>query len=120
MSEQATNAEQISAAAENLRLQSTQSARALQEQSAGIKSLSTGSTNVSKQIRLITVANLEHSASAAAILDKIRNLKQLAERNLAPANGKAGDTPSSSELSRESVPRVPARRTGRRKRTDSI
>lgn len=82
MSEQASGATQITTAAEHMRQQSDQAAKALKEQSRTIREMSSVGENIAKQIALITRANREHSVGSAAILDGLIEIRQIAERSL--------------------------------------
>ena len=68
MGEQAAATNQIGKSSEGLRVQSTQTAQALQDQSRAVRDLTAATANISKQIKLISSANLEHSALAESML----------------------------------------------------
>ena len=57
----------------------------MEEQTTGIQDITTGTANVTKQIRLITSANKKHSANALATLEKVRAIRHLALRHAADA-----------------------------------
>jgi methyl-accepting chemotaxis protein len=82
MNEQANGATQITSAAEQMRQQSDQAAKALKEQTRTIKEMSGVGENIAKQIALITRANREHSVGSSAILDGLIEIRQIAERSL--------------------------------------
>src|SRR4030095_1410910 len=79
--EQATAAEQITSAAENLRMQSEQTAKGTTEQAKAIADISAASNNVAKQIKLITRANREHSVAAEGFVTSLGDIRGITERN---------------------------------------
>ena len=68
MGEQNASTQQIAGNVETLKIQSDQAARALQEQARAVRDLSTSSTNIASQIKLISNANVRHSEIAEATL----------------------------------------------------
>ena len=93
LAEQASGASQVTASADNLRVQSLQTARGMQEQARAMKDVSAASQNVTKQIKLITAANLEHSGSASAMLARLEEVRAVTRQSTADAMtlGKAGN-----------------------------
>ena len=81
MKEQAEASGEITTAAESMRTQTDQIAKAMAEQSRAIKEMSDGARNVGKQINLITQANREHSTVSVALLKGLSDIKQITERN---------------------------------------
>jgi len=112
VNEQTAGTSQISNAAEGLKIQSDQTARAMAEQTKAMKIISDSSENILRQIKLITAANLEHSAGAAALRG---GLVQLRGGGDAPApeegrpHARNGGTPAP-------APKPPGARTGRGQR----
>ncbi len=47
----------------------------MEEQAKAMKSLTTGSQNVTSQIKLISAANLEHAESARALLEMLGEIR---------------------------------------------
>ena len=72
---------QIAAAADNIRNQTEQTSRAMQEQSRAMREMTGAANNTAKQIKLITAANREHSTASAAILAALADIRQVTERN---------------------------------------
>jgi methyl-accepting chemotaxis protein len=68
-------------AAESMRVQTEQLAKAMVEQSRSIRDMSSGAQNVARQINLITLANREHSRASAAVLNGLSDIRQITERN---------------------------------------
>jgi len=81
MSEQATASAQISTAVNSMRRETEQAARALSEQTRGLKDMLTATQNTAKQMKLITHANREHSGVAGRLLDQLREIRQVTDRN---------------------------------------
>jgi methyl-accepting chemotaxis protein len=81
MSEQATAAAEVSTAVNSMRRETEQAARALAEQTRGLKEMTTATQNMAKQLKLITHANREHSVVAAHMLDQLRAVREIADRN---------------------------------------
>jgi len=85
MTEQATGTTQITAAAESMRIQTEQAAKATAEQARAITDLSDVSNNIAKQIKLISRANREHSVAAGGFLTSLGEIKGITERNASGA-----------------------------------
>jgi len=81
MGEQANAMNQIATGAETVRLQSDQTARALKEQARAVKDVSGAAENTAKQIKLITTANREHSVVAAQLLNTLKQVREITDRN---------------------------------------
>jgi methyl-accepting chemotaxis protein len=64
-----------------MRRDTEQAARALAEQTRGLKDMTTATENTAKQLKLITHANREHSTVAAHMLDQLRAVRQITDRN---------------------------------------
>jgi hypothetical protein len=77
MAEQARNSQEITSAADLLRQQSSQASRAMQEQAKAVRDISTGSSEVSKQIKMISKANVEHSRNGVMILQRLREVSEV-------------------------------------------
>ena len=82
MAEQAGAAADIAKAADSMRQQSEQTAKALREQARVIKDMTTAAANTAKQIKTITLANNDHSRSAAAALDDLAALHEAVDRSV--------------------------------------
>ena len=80
MSEQSTAATQISAAVQSMRRESDQSARALKEQSRAVHEMASAAQNTTKQIKLITHANRQHSTASSRVLDQLGAIRQITDR----------------------------------------
>jgi len=81
MSEQAAGAAQITSAAESMRVQAEQAAKATAEHSKAIADINTASNNVAKQIKVITRANREQAATAGEFLNRLGDIRGITERN---------------------------------------
>jgi methyl-accepting chemotaxis protein len=81
MGEQANAMTQIATGAETVRLQSDQTARALKEQARAVKDVSGAAENTAKQIKLITTSNREHSVVAAQLLNTLKQVREITDRN---------------------------------------
>jgi methyl-accepting chemotaxis protein len=92
MDEQATAASQVTTAVENMRRQSDQVARALNEQARALKELNGAATNTTAPMKLITQANKEYSAGAARMLDQLREIRVITERNVRGVKETLGGT----------------------------
>jgi methyl-accepting chemotaxis protein len=81
MGEQATAMNQIAKGAETVRVQSDQTAKALKEQSRAVKDISDAATSTARQIKLITTANREHSVVSAQLLNTLKQIREITDRN---------------------------------------
>ncbi len=81
ISEQATASGEVSTAVNSMRRETEQAARALAEQTRGLKDMTTATGNTAKQLKLITHANREHSVVAAHMLEQLRAVRQITDRN---------------------------------------
>ena len=105
---------QIAAASESMRVQADQSARALKEQARTMKDMSAAAQNTSKQVKLITGANREHSTVSASLLTSLGEIREITERN---ASGVRRTRGSSDDLLRRAGTLTALfSRTGRRGR----
>jgi len=71
----------VTTAVDNMRRQSDQVARAVNEQARALKELNGAAGNTAAQIKLITQANKEHSTGAVRMLDQLRDIRVVTERN---------------------------------------
>ena len=83
MQEEGTAAREITNAADSMRLQTDQTARAMTEQARAVKNMADGARSVSNQIGLISRANRDHSNTAIAILGGLTEIRQVTEQNVA-------------------------------------
>ena len=81
MSEQASAAVQVSVAANNMRRETEQASKSLAKQTHGLKDMVAATQNTARQLTLITHANLEHSTAAGRLLEQLRNIRQVTDRN---------------------------------------
>ncbi|MCU1384139.1 MAG: methyl-accepting chemotaxis sensory transducer, partial [Acidobacteria bacterium] len=81
MSEQATAAAEVSTAVNSMRRETDQASRTLGEQSRGLKDMVTATQSTAKQMKLITHANRDHSAVAVRLLDQLRDVRHITDRN---------------------------------------
>ena len=71
----------IAGAAEGIRTQTEQAARALVDQSKAMREMAVAAQNTAKQIKLVTKANIEQSAAAASLLTSVSEIRQITDRN---------------------------------------
>jgi len=90
--DQAANMSQISIAADGMSAQAEQLTRGAAEQARAMRSMTTDAQNTAKQIKLISAANIEHSASAAALLGSVAEIRQITDRNAAGVKQTRGGT----------------------------
>jgi methyl-accepting chemotaxis protein len=81
MGEQATAATQITSAAHSMRQQGDQLAKAIDEQARAARDMTVATTNISKEIGLITRSNRQHLTSAKQVLGTLTDIRQITERN---------------------------------------
>ena len=81
MNEQGTAASEITRAAESMRRKADETAKGLREQAKAMKDLVTATANTTKQIKLITQSNAQHSQAAAALLKDMSEVKAITDRN---------------------------------------
>jgi hypothetical protein len=62
----------------------------MKEQLKAVKDIRSGTGNITKQIKLITTANLGNSRSAVTILDKIKGVQEISKQNAAEAKNIRG------------------------------
>jgi methyl-accepting chemotaxis protein len=87
MSEQAAAAAQVSAAVNSMRRESDQASKALSEQSRGLKNMVTATQDTARHMTLITRANREHSTVAGRLLEQLRDIRQITDRNARDVRG---------------------------------
>ena len=58
----------------------------------GLKEMTTATQSTAKQIKLITRANLEHSSVAVRVLEQLRDVRQIADRNARDVKETRGST----------------------------
>ncbi len=75
-----------------MRQESDQAARALAEQARALKEMTSATQNTSSQIKLITRANREHSTVAGALLDQLRDIRKITDRNARDVSETRGNT----------------------------
>jgi methyl-accepting chemotaxis protein len=61
--------------------QTEQAAKALREQSRAMRDMLTAANNTAKQIKLITMANREHSNVSTGFVKMLREIRDVTERN---------------------------------------
>ena len=64
-----------------MRQQSEQLTKALNEQTRAMREMTGASSDIAKQIKLITRANLEHSTGADSVLQMLSDVRKITERN---------------------------------------
>jgi methyl-accepting chemotaxis protein len=82
MAEQTQAMREIATAAETMRTQSEQTARAVKEQASALKEMTARAHSALKQIKLITNANREHSTVSGAILSGLNDVRTITDRNV--------------------------------------
>jgi methyl-accepting chemotaxis protein len=92
MGEQTTAVQQVSAAMNAMRRESEQAARALAEQTRGLKDMTSATQSTSAQIRLITTANRTHSTAAGRVLEQLRDIRKITDRNARDVHETRGNT----------------------------
>jgi hypothetical protein len=65
----------------------------MKEHAKALKDIRGSSANITKQIKLVTGANLENSKSAAVILHKIREIQEISKTNAEEAKNVRGMLP---------------------------
>jgi methyl-accepting chemotaxis protein len=97
--------------------QAEQAARALKEQARTMKEMSGAAENTSKQIKLITVANREHSTVSTALLDSLRQIREITDRNAHGVKETRGGTDDLLERAEALISLTQARGNGGAART---
>ena len=92
MSEQATAVLQVSTAMNGMRRESDQAARAMTEQTRGLKDMTTATQSTAAHIKLITHANREHSTVAGRVLEQLRDIRKITDRNARDVHETRGNT----------------------------
>jgi methyl-accepting chemotaxis protein len=82
MNEQAAGAGEITTAVGAMRQHSEELAKALFEQSRAMRNMTGASSDIAKNITLISNANREHSSSASDILQLVSQARAVADRNI--------------------------------------
>ena len=84
---------EISGAADGMRMQSEQASRATADQArSDARRWPLPPQNTAKQIKLITRANVEHSSAASALLASVGEIRQITDRNAAGVKQTRGGT----------------------------
>ena len=81
MGEQSKAMREIASASESMMTQADQTTRAIKDQARTMKDMTGAAQSTLKQIKLITHANREHSTVAARVLDQLREIRQITDRN---------------------------------------
>jgi methyl-accepting chemotaxis protein len=55
--------------------------RAIKQQTRAVKDVADAAENTAKQIKLITIANREHSVVAGQLLDTLKQIREITDRN---------------------------------------
>jgi methyl-accepting chemotaxis protein len=92
MTEQSTGMQDIASAAEGMRVQSEKASRALFDQARTMREMTAAAQNTAKQIKLITKANIEHSATAASLLTSMGEIRRITDRNASGVKQTRGGT----------------------------
>lgn len=92
MGEQTTAIQEVSIAMNSMRRESDQAARALTEQARGLKEMTTATQSTAVQVKLITQANREHSTVAGRVLDWLRDIRTITDRNARDVHQTRGNT----------------------------
>jgi methyl-accepting chemotaxis protein len=117
MSEQATQATQIAASIRRMRQEAQETSKALAEQNRTMKGMTTATANTSAQIALISQANRERSEACAGLAGRMKEIRNIAERNAAgvkATRGSTGQLVSRAKSLRTLVARASARPGGDR------
>ena len=80
------------AAADGMRVQAEQASRAVKEQARTMRDMIGSAQNMAKQIKMITKANFEHSASASSLLRSVSDIRQITDRNASGVKETRGGT----------------------------
>jgi methyl-accepting chemotaxis protein len=83
---------EVSTAMNGMRRESDQAARAMTEQTRGLKEMTTATQSTAAQIKLITHANREHSTVAGRVLDQLRDIRKITDRNARDVHETRGNT----------------------------
>ena len=79
--EQATATAEITRAAESMKVEADQAAKALKEQSRAMKDMTTAVASTTREIKLISHANREHSTVAGTLLGEVGEIRKITDRN---------------------------------------
>ncbi len=90
MGDQSKNAAEITVAAKGFLQQTTEAAGAIKEQLKSVKYIRDNTSNITKQIKSITAANVGNSKSAVTILGKISGLQDISRNNTSEVKGIRG------------------------------
>ena len=82
MSEQATATGQVSVAADSMRQQCEQAARATRDQARAMRDMASAAQNTSKQIKLISTSNAESSLVSGKLIASIGEVREITDRNI--------------------------------------
>ena len=80
MAEQATATGQVSVAAESMRQQCEQAARATRDQARAMRDMASAALNTSKQIKLIGASNAESSLLSGKLVISLGEAREITER----------------------------------------
>jgi methyl-accepting chemotaxis protein len=83
---------QIASASQSMRVQAEQSSRGIKEQARTLREMTAAAQNTSKQIKLITNANKEHSTVSGSLLTVLGDVRQMAERHASSVKRTRGGT----------------------------
>jgi methyl-accepting chemotaxis protein len=97
MAEQSNATTEITRAAEAIRRKTDETAKSLKEQARAMKDLVSATASTTKQIKLITQANTQHSQAAGALVNDISEIRTITDRN---ASGVKRTRSSTDELLR--------------------
>jgi methyl-accepting chemotaxis protein len=103
----------ITAAADGMRAQSEQTARALVDLAKTLRGMITDAQNTAKQIKLITKANLEHSTAASSLLTAVSDIRAITDRNATGVKQTRGGTDDLLRRAQALSALVEGRRNGR-------
>jgi methyl-accepting chemotaxis protein len=81
VAEQASGAAELTDAVDAMRVQADQAARATAEQARTVREMSKATHETSRDIRLVSDANLSQSASAARVSAQLADIRRITERN---------------------------------------
>jgi len=92
VTEQTAGMKEIAAAADGIRTQTEQTARALVDQARVMRDMTDHAQMTSKQIKLITRANAEHSQAAQSLFTSVAEIRTITDRNAAGVKQTRGGT----------------------------
>ena len=101
MAEQAAASTQMTAAVLSMRQQGQQLAAALSEQSRAMREMTGASSDIAKNVSLISIANLEHSKNAEHILQMLTDTRRVTDRNINGIKATVSETVGMAEQAEE-------------------